>query len=246
MRRYLLSDGAVCLFVPVVPGCTRAFLLRLSSGMAVALRPLVFCSLSTCPQEYKLMRLLSPRSSRVLSYLFMTTALIVLSLMPVMAQDHDLTPPKAEIKLTVGASGFTSDQGRIPHGLAGASVRIYVNRRFSVEPEFLYMRNSPDDQDYLAQQSFAYDLAEPSARFVPYVIAGVGVLHHRGRFFGLDFDTRQPRVFDESYTAFAASAGAGVKIFLTKRLFIAPEGRVGRQPSLRGTVSIGYVFSGKN
>jgi hypothetical protein len=36
-----------------------------------------------------------------------------------------------------------------------------------------------------------------------------------------------------------------VKIFLTKRLFIAPEGRVGREPSVRGTVSIGYVFSGR-
>ena len=185
-------------------------------------------------------------SSRVLSYLVLTVALMLLSLTPIVAQDQDLTPPKAEIKLTVGASGFTSDDGRIPHALAGGSVRIYVNRRFSVEPEFLYMRNSADDQDYLVQQSFAYDLAGPNARFVPYLVAGVGVLHHRGRSFGLDFDTRQPRVFDDSYTDFAASAGAGVKIFLTKRLFIAPEGRVGHEPSLRGTISIGYVFAGKN
>ena len=186
------------------------------------------------------------RNLRVLSYLFLTAVLMLLSLTPIAAQDHEVTPPKAEIRLTVGASGFTSDDGRIPHGLAGGSVRIYVNRRFSVEPEFLYMRNSIDDQDYLAQQSFAYDLAGPNARFVPYLVAGVGILHHRGRSFGLDFDTRQPRVFDESYTEFAASAGGGVKMFLTKRLFIAPEGRVGRQPSLRGTISIGYVFSGKN
>jgi hypothetical protein len=186
------------------------------------------------------------RSSTVLRYLFLIAALMLLSLTPIMAQDQDLTLPEAEIKLTVGASGFTSDDGRIPHALAGAAVRIYVNRRFSVEPEFLYMRNSADDQDYLAQQSFAYDLAGPNARFVPYVVAGVGILHHRGRSFGLDFTTRQPRVFDESYTAFAASAGAGVKMFLTKRLFIAPEGRFGRQPSLRGTISIGYVFAGKN
>jgi hypothetical protein len=125
-------------------------------------------------------------------------------------------------------------------------VRFYVTRRVSVEPEFLYMRNSLDDQDYLIQPSVAYDLAQSTGRFVPYVIAGAGVLHHRGRFFGADFDTGQPRVFDTSYTSFAVSAGGGVKMFLSKRLFIAPEGRVGWQPSLRGTVSIGYVFAGKN
>jgi hypothetical protein len=182
---------------------------------------------------------------KTLAHACMSTALMLFCFLPVFAQQEDLTPPKAEIKLTVGAAGFTSEQGRIPHGLAGGSVRIYVTRRVSVEPEFLYLRNSPNDQDYLIQPSVAYDLTDPTKRFVPYVIGGVGVLHHRGRFFGVDFTTRQPRVFDTSFTAFAASAGAGVKIFLTRRLFIAPEGRVGRQPSVRGTVSIGYVFAGR-
>jgi hypothetical protein len=175
----------------------------------------------------------------------MSGALMLGCFLPVLAQKDELTPPKAEIKLTAGASGFTSDDGRIPHGVAGGSFRVYVTRRVSIEPEFLYMRNSPNDEDYLIQPSVAYDLTDPTDRVVPYLIAGVGVLHHRGRFFGVDFDTRQPRVFDSSYTALAGSAGAGVKLFLTKRLFIAPEGRVGHQPSLRGTISIGYVFVGR-
>jgi len=191
------------------------------------------------------MRLSFIRKTVALCYLFKSAALMLFGFFPVLAQEQDLTPPKAEIKLTIGAAGFTSDDGRIPHGVAGGSVRIYVASRVSVEPEFLYLRNSPDDQDYLIQTSVAYDLTDPTKRFVPYLIAGVGVLHHRGRFFGVDFVTRQPRVFDTSFTAFAASAGAGVKMFLTKRLFIAPEGRVGRQPSVRGTVSIGYVFAGR-
>jgi hypothetical protein len=165
--------------------------------------------------------------------------------LPVFAQKEDLTAPKAEIKLTVGAAGFGTDQGSIPHGLAGGSVRIYVTRRLSIEPEFLYLRNSPNDQDYIVQPNVAYDLTDPTKRFVPYLIGGVGVIHHRGRFFGVDFNTGQPRVFDTSFTGWTASGGGGVKIFLTKRLFIAPEGRVGREPSVRGTVSIGYVFSGR-
>ena len=191
------------------------------------------------------MRLSSFRDALAWKYLIMSAALTLLCFVPVLAQQEDLTPPKAEIRLTVGASGFTSDQERIPHGVAGGSLRIYVTRRVSVEPEFLYMRNSPNDEDYFSQVSVAYDLTDPTKRFVPYVVAGLGVLHHRGQVDGVDFVTRQPRVFDNSYTAAAASAGAGVKVFLTKRLFIAPEGRVGRQPSLRGTISIGYVFAGR-
>src|SRR6185503_16133295 len=142
-------------------------------------------------------------------------ALVLFCFLPAFAQEDDLTPPKAEMRLTVGASGFTSDQGRIPHGVGGASLRFYVTRRVSVEPEFLYMRNSADDQDYLSQVSVAYDLTDPSKRVVPYVIGGIGVLHHRGRFFGADFVTAQPRVFDTSFTQPAASAGGGVKLFLT-------------------------------
>ena len=191
------------------------------------------------------MTLLSMRNTTVSKYLTMSAALTLFCFLPVFAQKQDVTPPKAEIKLTVGAAGFGTDQGSIPHGLAGGSVRIYVWKRLSIEPEFLYLRNSPNDQDYIIQPNVAYDLTDPTKKFVPYLVGGAGVIHHRGRFFGEDFTTRQPRVFDTSFTGWTASAGAGVKIFLTKRLFIAPEARVGREPSVRGTVSIGYVFSGR-
>ena len=187
----------------------------------------------------------SVRSQPALKYLIMSAALTLFCFLPVLAQKEDLTPPKAEIKLTVGAAGFGTDQGSIPHGVAGGSVRIYVTERLSVEPEVLYLRNSPNDQDYIIQPNVAYDLTDPRKRFVPYLVGGAGVIHHRGRFFGEDFTTREPRVFDTSFTGWTASAGGGVKIFLTRRLFIAPEARVGREPSVRGTVSIGYVFSGR-
>ena len=191
------------------------------------------------------MRLPLIRRAGALTYLFMSCALVLFCFLPALAQDEDLTPPKAELRLTVGASSFTGDQGRILHGVGGASIRVYATRRISIEPEFLYMRHSQNDQDYLGQVSVAYDLTDPTKRFVPYAVGGIGALHHRGQFFGQDFVTGQPRVFDTSYTSAAVSAGVGVKLFLTKRLFIAPEGRVGWQPSLRGTISIGYVFAGR-
>ena len=95
------------------------------------------------------------------------------------------------------------------------------------------------------QPNVAFDFTDPTKRFVAYGIAGVGVLHHKGRFFGNDFVTGAPRVFDTSVTTWTASAGGGVKMFLTKRLFVSPELRVGSEPTVRATINVGYVFAGR-
>ena len=154
------------------------------------------------------MILSSIRKTPAVRYVFISAALVLFYSVRAVAQDQDEDPPrpKAEIRLTGGASGFTGDDGEIPHGVVGGSFRIYVTRRVSIEPEFLYMTNNPNDRDYLTQVSAAYDFGASGKRFVPYVVAGAGVLRHRSQFFGLDFDTRQPRVFDTSYTSLAVSA----------------------------------------
>jgi len=174
--------------------------------------------------------------------------LVLCCFFPARAQQDDLTPPKVEVKATFGAAGF-GDELDTTHVVAGGAVRFYLTRRFSVEPELLYMRHSADDQDYLFTPGVAYDLSDPTKRVVPYVAGGVGVFHHRGRFFGNDFNTGQPRVFDTSSTTWAATGGGGVKIFLSDRLFIAPDARLGvvggSEPTMRGTVSLGYVLSGR-
>ncbi|HYJ84947.1 MAG TPA: outer membrane beta-barrel protein [Pyrinomonadaceae bacterium] len=167
-------------------------------------------------------------------------AIVMSCLLNAAAQD-DLTPPKAEVKATFGGAAFDETS----HSVFGGSARFYVTRRLSVEPEFLYMRNSDTDQDYLFQPNVAFDLSDPTGRFVPYVIGGAGVIHHQARFPGFDFSSGVPRVFDASFTTWTASAGAGVKIFVTDRLFVSPEARLGREPNLRATISVGYVFSGR-
>ena len=139
------------------------------------------------------------------------------------AAQTQLLGPKAEVRGTLGGSTFNDNE--IPHGVIGGSVRIYVSRRFSLEPEVMYMHHSENDQDIVFQPNVAVDLMKPSGKFVPYVIAGVGVIHHRGRFSGFDFTTGAPRTFDTSFTSWTASAGGGVKIFVTDKLFIAPEAR---------------------
>lgn len=161
----------------------------------------------------------------------LAAALVPFCLFPARAQQNDLTPPKVEVKATFGLAGFGDDASAV-HVVGGGAFRFYLTRRLSVEPEFLYMRNSPNDQDYVFTPSVAFDLTDPTKKVVPYIVGGVGALHHRGP-------------FGTSGTSWTAGAGGGVKIFLTDRLFVAPEARVGYEPTVRGTFGVGYVISGR-
>ena len=157
-------------------------------------------------------------------------------------QGQQLTRPKVEGKVLFGSAVFGEV---LEHTLVGGSVRAYVTKRLSLEPEYLYLRRSEDDQDHLVQMNVAYDFTDPTKRFVPYVIGGAGVLHNRGRISGNDFVTGAPFVRDISFTTWTASAGGGVKIYLTNRLFLSPELRLGREPTFRATINVGYVFGGR-
>jgi hypothetical protein len=157
-------------------------------------------------------------------------------------QSRQLTRPKVEGKVIFGSAIFDED---LEHKLVGGAVRVYVTKRFSIEPEYLYLRRSENDQDNLVQMNVAYDFTDPRKRIVVYGIAGAGVLHNRGRVFRSDFVTGAPSVREIVFTTWTASAGGGVKIFLTKRLFVSPELRLGREPTFRATINVGYVFGGR-
>ena len=168
--------------------------------------------------------------------------LIALLVTPhVVAQDSD-SQPRAEVKMMVGASDFGLDNGSYPHFVVGAATRIRISRHWSVEPEFNYMRRSSNDEDYIFQPNVVYEFNSLGERVVPYLIGGVGVIRHKSVFKGSDFVTGAPVTFDTSYTTWNISAGGGLKVFLSKQLFVAPEARLGLQPTARATVSIGYVF----
>ena len=176
-------------------------------------------------------------------------AVVLLCLSHARAQQQEsssLTRPKVEVKVTAGGAAFAiEDEDSLGHTAVGGAVRVYVSERWSVEPEFMYMRRGQNDRDYFFTPSVVYDVVEPTRKAVPYVLAGVGVEHHRGNFFGADFNTGQPCVSDTTFTTWSLGLGAGVKLFLTDRLFVAPEVRVGREPYARATVSVGYVISGR-
>jgi len=100
----------------------------------------------------------------------------------------------------------------------------------------MYYRNTENDQDHAGQLSVAYDFTDPTKRAGFYGIAGVGGLHHEGSFIGTD----------NTFDTWTASGGDGIKIFITKKLFVSPELRLGREPTVRATINVGYVFGGRN
>ena len=156
-------------------------------------------------------------------------------------QSQQLAPPRVEGKVIFGTATFGDD---IEHKVVGGAVRVYVTKKFSIEPEYLYLRHSEDDQDHHFQPNVAYDfITDSTGRLVVYAIGGVGVLHHKGETLSFnDFFTGEPRVVDTSFTTWTATAGIGAKIFVTKRLFVSPELRVGREPTVRATINVGYIF----
>src|SRR5687768_9295287 len=129
-----------------------------------------------------LMRMKS--SARILKTIAGAVFLMFASVFNTTAQ-QELTPPKAEVKFTAGGALF--GDGEIPHSIVGGSVRYYVTRRISIEPEFLFLYHSENDQDYIVQPNIAVDLRQTNKKVVPYVIAGVGAIHHRAIFRGFDF-----------------------------------------------------------
>ena len=135
-----------------------------------------------------------------------------------------------EPKLTLGWTTFL-DEDPIDHLVAGGSMRFYVTPRMGIEPEFLYMRGPRQDRDITFIPHFTYDFGN-SLRRVPYVTGGMGVMRH----------TDMVGTGKYTNTEWTVSGGVGMKFFLTEKVFIAPEFRMGFEPILRATASIGFVF----
>jgi hypothetical protein len=176
-------------------------------------------------------------------YVLAVGILLVACVTPLCAQQsQQLRPPIVEGKVIFGTATFGDD---IDHKVIGGALRAYVTKRLSIEPEYLYLRNSEDDQDHHFQPNVAFDfITDSTGRLIVYGIGGVGVLHHKGsRISFNDFFTGEPRVVNTAFTTWTATAGVGAKIFVTKRLFVSPELRIGREPTVRATINVGYVFA---
>jgi opacity protein-like surface antigen len=119
--------------------------------------------------------------------------------------------------------------------MGGASLRYHASSRVSLGPEFLFVRSCSRQTFtfYHPQVSglfqAAVDLGEGS-RLRPYLIGGAGFVRHKDSF-------GQGRYRAEY------AGGGGAKIFLSDRVFVAPEVQTGgRVWFLRFTGSVGIVL----
>ena len=151
------------------------------------------------------------------------------------AQEAATSPPTrlVEIEAVVGFSTFI-DEDFIDHAVTGGSVRLGLGGRWSIKPQFLYMRAGAHDQDFYLLNNLVYDL-ETRGRVTPYLIAGGGVFWHRATF-GLN----RERVFTSR--SWHVDGGAGARIRLGERWTVASEARFGLEPFFQVHAGLGYAF----
>ena len=114
-----------------------------------------------------------------------------------------------------------------PWGRAlGASVRIPLYGRFSLEPEFA--ATGSVYRQWTVIPNLVVDLGDRRKRAVAYLIGGAGYFH--------ELDTRIRYERDD----WTWNAGVGVRVRTGKRVFVSPELRFG--DLARAAVSIGYFF----
>jgi hypothetical protein len=138
--------------------------------------------------------------------------------------------PQPEIKAILGWVGFI-DEDWIDHAMVGGAARFYVTRRIGIEPEVVYLIGPGSDRDVTVIPHVSVDFMSRQ-KVRPYFIGGAGLLHHSQRIGFRDFSNND----------WVVNGGIGVKLFLTPKVFIAPEFRLGFETILRTGANIGFVF----
>jgi hypothetical protein len=136
---------------------------------------------------------------------------------------------QVDVKGSIGVASFV-DELPDHHLLTGGSVRFYLTRRFSIEPEVLYLYRDSRHYDMIVMPNVVYDFG--GSRVVPYVTGGVGLLRTTDSGFARPF----------THNEAAVTGGGGVKLYLTDRWFVAPEARIGFEAHIRLSAGIGYTW----
>jgi len=138
-----------------------------------------------------------------------------------------------ELKFMTGLTAWLDEVTDYSATIGGA-YRRYITPRLSIEPEFLYLIGAGSIRDITVIPNISYDF-RPGRPIRPYLTAGVGWIHHSEKYPGALLP-------DFSFNDVTVSGGIGVRVFVTPRVFLAPEVRIGFEPIFRATGSFGFVF----
>jgi hypothetical protein len=143
------------------------------------------------------------------------------------------------LEVTGGYAGFVDD-AMIGHGVFGGSARWQVTPRLGIGPEVTYMIGPRYDRDLFVTGNVTWDFvrtAPPRAgRVVPYVLGGAGYFRH--------FDRLGPL----GRTSYATNegtftAGGGARVWVSPRVYVGGEWRVGWELHTRVGGTVGILFA---
>lgn len=130
-----------------------------------------------------------------------------------------------DVRITVGATRTYLDE---PESLTvGGGVRLPITERLAFEPEILKVAS--DEFDGWQVNGNVFWEFGGSARMRPYAIGGLGVMQDRQK--SIDYTSREISV----------SGGAGARLFVSERVYLAPEARLGSHHFPRLTVTLGVL-----
>ena len=138
--------------------------------------------------------------------------------------------PPSELQVHFGLAAFPNGSFfDNKHFAVGTAYRFPLSHRFAVQPEFSYLYGGSSDRDYVFAVQAVRDVGPPLRGAQTYVIGGGGVMHHRGRY--------------RTANVLVLRIGAGVRVPLGERFYIAPEFRIGGgEPFASFSAAIGYRF----
>jgi hypothetical protein len=153
-------------------------------------------------------------------------AIIIALCVSVMAHaQQDRPEDRVQVRGLVGGSAFFESQ---IHKAVGGTVDFRLAGGLRLGPEVIYHIGPGQDRDITSTALVSYDFRRLK-RVTPFVTGGVGLFHHtEGRGW--------------SSNSFTAGGGGGLKIAITRHLFLAGEVRAGWEPVAQAMMGIGYRF----
>ena len=130
--------------------------------------------------------------------------------------------------------------------VGGVAVTVAVAPHFRVGGEVLKANLYGPYSDYkqravLVRAVVKHELL-PGRRANPYWVVGVGLMQHRGLLPSpFLIEGRYPLEW-EVQSGLNVTGGIGIRLFVTERLFVAPEVRIGLVPLYHTTTAFGFAF----
>jgi hypothetical protein len=150
--------------------------------------------------------------------------------------------PAAVVEGIIGAAGFV-DESTDWRTLAGGGGRIFVTPRVALGPELVFLEGPEGFYEWTLTGNLTIDLLADRASaprpIARYVAVGGGYLRQVS-LVGGGVNAPPGTVVSFASSEGTVSGGLGARIGLGRRFYVAPELRLGWEPELRLTVTVGY------